>query len=689
MRSLAPWFIITVGGLFVLFMVLSDSKVTEIIGQRANNVGSINEREISYSEFSKMVEQYKSYQTQQTGQDIPQAQMEGFRDQVWDVIVSQQLMNEKVAEFGLAVSDDEIKEQILGPNPPAHLKQSFIDSTGQFNRELYEQAIFDPRNKQILITEENRIREQLLSKKLRDYVNASITVSNDEVRRDYIDKNVKMSAEYVSVSANSIGDSAVTVADDDLKSYYNENKDSYKISPQRKIKYVLFKKEPSKIDTLSIKNNLDAIVKKLKTDSSSFKTYVEIYSDLPYVLDTTDVTRSAAPVFEQLVKAKEGDIIGPTLTFNGFTVHRLVKKLKSKDTYVKASHILIKSAGDDAKAKKEADAIYQELKNGADFAELAKSKSQDGSASRGGDLGWFGEGQMVDEFWQACKKGSVDRVQKPVKSQFGYHVILVTDKTNNKFVVETIANKVDVSATTVDKLNNAANDFEYLAKEGDFENEAKLLGYTVGESMAFGEEAKSVPGIGSNKALIKFAFENDLGDVGTVFNVTSGYLVPMVSDIVKEGFKDFEEVKGPIRSVVLREKKTEKAGEIMAEIKAKVGDSGDLNAAKSVFTNAKVSTVSSIAPNASIPGIGREFAFTNYALNGELNKVSAPIKGKNSYFLVKVNSRSEVNESDFDSKKDQIRTTLLNTKQNRYFQDWLIKLKDDAEISDNRYMFYR
>jgi len=144
MRSLAPAFIITVGALFVLFMVISDSNVLEAIGGRTNNVGSVNGDEISYQEYQQALERQREQTKQQTGNDIPEGEMDQFREQVWEALVTEKLILQEVKRLGLNVSDQEIKDIILGDNPPAFLKQNFIDSLGNFNRALYEEAIFNP-----------------------------------------------------------------------------------------------------------------------------------------------------------------------------------------------------------------------------------------------------------------------------------------------------------------------------------------------------------------------------------------------------------------------------------------------------------------------------------------------------------------------------------------------------------------
>ncbi len=165
MRSLAPWFILLVGGLFVLFMVISDSRVLEFMGQRSQNVGSIDGEDISYQDFSNMVERARQNQERLTGQTIDESQMDFFRDQVWDAIVTQKLLQKKIKEFGIVVTDDEVREALLGPNPPEELKRQFTDSAGVFNRQLYEQALRDPRNKEIVLYYEDIIREQIQQQK--------------------------------------------------------------------------------------------------------------------------------------------------------------------------------------------------------------------------------------------------------------------------------------------------------------------------------------------------------------------------------------------------------------------------------------------------------------------------------------------------------------------------------------------
>mgnify|MGYP002348938311 FL=1 len=106
-------------------------------------------------------------------------------------------------------------------------------------------------------------------------------------------------------------------------------------------------------------------------------------------------------------------------------VYEEAAKQISSDQEVHARHILLET-------EDEAKAVIEELKKGADFAELAKKKSKDPGASDGGDLGFFTKDQMVPEFSAAAFALEPGKISEPVKSQFGWHVIKVEEKRNRK-----------------------------------------------------------------------------------------------------------------------------------------------------------------------------------------------------------------------------------------------------------------
>ncbi|QPA31564.1 peptidylprolyl isomerase [Thermaerobacillus caldiproteolyticus] len=138
---------------------------------------------------------------------------------------------------------------------------------------------------------------------------------------------------------------------------------------------------------------------------------------------------------------------------------------------IRASHILVK----DEKTAKE---IKEKLDKGEDFAKLAKEYSQDpGSAQKGGDLGWFGPGKMVKEFEDAAYSLKVGEISQPVKTEFGYHIIKVTDKEKKKSYnemkdeIEFEVKKSKLDATKVEsKVEKLVKEADVQVKDDDLKS---------------------------------------------------------------------------------------------------------------------------------------------------------------------------------------------------------------------------
>lgn len=687
MRNLAPAFILSVGLIFILFMVISDSNVVEALGGRSNLVGSVNGRDITYQEYERYVQQIIENQKAQTGQEPDPDLYDQYRDQAWDQLVSTILTEQQLEKMGIKVTDEEVVNEITGPNPPEFLRRNFIDSLGNFNRDMYLEAIFDPQNKNVLVQAEEIVKQQLLSQKLQSILLASVNVSEDEIKTKFIDNNVKMTAEYVVVDVNSFADSLVTVTDGDMKDYYNKNLDKYKQEAQRKIEYVIFNLAPSKADSNAVLNTLNAVKEKLTGDTSSFKTYVDIYSEQPYALDSIDINNMPPELSKVSGTLKKGELVGPFISGEFAYLYKIVDVTKSPNTFVRSSHILISGTGTDSSDLAEANRIFALAEAGESFAALAEKYSKDVvSAKQGGDLGWYGKGAMVKEFEDASFNGPVGKVQKPVKTSYGYHIILVTERSNNRLVVEKIVNSLKPSGVTIDRTMQIASDFAFLADKNGFTQSAKEMNYTVQQSAPFNKEVFSIPGLGYNRSMVVFSFENGLNTISPAFKLPSGYVVFRISEIVNAGVKKFELVKEEIKNEVIRLKKFDLAKEVIENVK-KAG--GELSNASNVDSKARYGKSEGFSTSGNIPTVGVDYAFGYAAYNSKENTILGPVKGMRGYYLIKVLDKTPFDEANYNAQRSMILSQLVQERRNNFVAQWLTKLKEDANITDNRYKFYR
>lgn len=120
-----------------------------------------------------------------------------------------------------------------------------------------------------------------------------------------------------------------------------------------------------------------------------------------------------------------------------------------------------------------------------------------------------------------------------------------------------------------------------------------------------------------------------------------------------------------------------------------MGESLDLSAASSIYDKAKVASAPNFTANGNVPGLGRDLAFTQAALDEPLNKISNPFKGIRGYFLIKVTQRTAIDSTLYSIQKNSLRDNLLAQKKSRVFTEWIESLKKDAAIEDTRYLFYR
>jgi len=693
-ENLATFFSIF-AGLFVVYIVLDWGM--DITGRKRNRnlaasqeIGRINNHPILAKDFAELLRRALENQKAQSGVEPDEEQQRMIRDQIWQQLVEQSLYDEQIEKLGIKITDQEIIDWVRGDNPPEFLRQRFIDSNGTFNRQAYDAAIMDPSNRAVMVQVEDILRRQRQREKLQSIITASVQVSENEVLQKFLDQNIKYDADFAFFDPNIlVKDEEINVTDDDYKRYYNENSDDFKVEATRKLKYVLFKEIPSKADSQDVLMEIEDILKRTK-EGANFDTLAKIYSELPNE-DTYQPHGSFNSERENAIfSAKKGDIIGPLLETDGYHLIKVIDFRPGKEDFIHASHILIKIENNDSvKALKEAKSLYERIKNGENFGELAQKYSKDpGSSSKNGDLGWFGKGRMVKPFEDAVYKARPGQLIGPIRTNFGYHIIKVHAKDNREVKITDIHMPVRVSSRTRSEISQRAQDFAYLAKEGSFEKEAEQSRYTISETPSFQKDGV-IGGIGMNNAVNKFAFKNKVGTVSDAIPVSNGYGVFMVSEVKEAGIRPFEEVKSTIEARVKREKKNEKLALLAEEIRKELKPSDSLQLITTKNPKVSIQHLTAFTAGGYIPGVGRDLNFIGALSALKTGEISQPIKGTRGVYLIKLLNKSPFDSTAFAAQKQTLRNQILSEKKNRFFNEWSNQLKKSAEIVDNRDLFYR
>ncbi len=672
---------------------------------RADLIGKVNGTKISYKEFSDVLRNYEENRRAQT--NAPQTDEEESkqdRDQVWQTMVTQMLIEQEINRLGLAVTDQEIQDLVVGDNPPEDLRRYFVDSTGQFRRDVYDQFLAnpdqfvrDPRGTdpsygtRWLLEYEKNLRQRLLQEKLQSVILATVRVSDGELRERYAEQNRQYNALFALFDPNVlVKDADVKLTDDDLKSYYQENIDQYKYPANRKLQYALFLEKASAGDSAARLTTMDDVVEKAKS-GQDFLDLVFTYSDNPdsgaYFKHGELSPAVETPVFA----AKTGSIVGPIQDAEGLHLFKVLAERKGDKEYIHASHILLPVEGqrDSNAVKALARKVAAFAREGKDFGELAKEYSKDpGTAGHGGDLGWFTRGRMVPAFEAAVFTAKPGDIVGPVRTQFGLHIIKVLGRDSRELKLANVLLRMTPSSQTKADVYERAKDFAYNTKSGEFAAEAKSYGLQVLETQ-IQEKAAVIPGIGVNEGVNKWAFDNKVGSTSDPFTVSGGYAVFTVAEAKDAGVRPFDEVKESLRPLALREKKLDAVARLADEARAKLGPSDSLTRAAQLDPGVRVQQTGPFTLSGSVPGIGRDETFMGAAAGLEAGQISHAVKGLRGAYLIQLLSRTEVDSAAYASQKEALRTRLLQEKRSRFLSDWLAQLRERAEIEDHRDNFYR
>ena len=471
---------------------------------------------------------------------------------------------------------------------------------------------------------EDQLRQAILAEKLRTSVAGWMSVSDADVAAEFRRRNEKVKLDVVPLTADAFR-SQVKVEDADLQQRFDANKESYRIGEKRKVKYALLEVEK--------------------------------------VRETVQVPDADVEAFYTQNKAQY-----------------------STEGRVRASHILLKTEGkDDATVKAKAEALLAQAKApNADFAALAKANSEDeGSAVNGGDLNYFGKGQMVPEFEAAAFSLKPGQVSELVKTTFGYHIIKVVDSQP-----ETVRPVADVKPEIIEQLKwqKAQQQAEQIGKAmeaaiksaADMEKVAKERGITVVESPFFLRD-EPIGDLGAAPDVANRAFTMKDGEVTPVLRVSRGWVFATPAGKQDSYIPQLAEVTDRVRDDVIRDKAAELLKTRAAAIAADLKKAPDFAAAvkKAGF---EVKTSELIARGGSLPDIGPNAEVEAAVFGAAPGTVTDAITTATGAVIVRVAEKADVTEQQIADGRDALREELTGQRRDQFFSAYMAKAKTALKI---------
>ena len=673
--------------LFVIQDILAPN--SSIICQNRNIVGSINGEEIDLVRFNAVYEELTYNFSLNNGRSPTQQEVSELRDQAWERLINDISYVEEFNKIGLTVTDKESVDMVQGNNIHPMIIQAFSDpSTGSFNKDNvigYLQNLSNqPANQQqAWFSFESNLKPMRLRTKYDNLIAQSTYYNSLDAEAEYFNTSSQIDLAYFYIPFFAVSDTLFDVSTNEMRSYLNKNKSDYNQDETRSIDYAFFSVQPSAEDSTFFENEINDIRSNLMSSNIiDDSTYAVINSDSfnPYIKYNPDELPT------DLVGKDVGFITEPTYENGSISIKKLSKIDQDAQEKARAKHILLRfDDSNKSTVRTEANRILNLLRSGSDFGETARTYSQDGSASNGGDLGWFTDGMMVKPFQDAVfsrrRSGLIPRI---IETDFGFHIINVTyPKTRTSYFVANISKDILPSDNTRNNIYRSAELFKLDIKStedvfSDYLKENNIIGGNISDIDKNSTEVGTIPNA-RNVILWSYSDDRYVGEVSDVLETDEGYIVAQINEMKDEGTKKLDEVENSIKRRIIDEKKYEYLKEILVDYSS-LQDLKDNSGLGDIYRSSGISMTENSLSNV---GFSPESIGTAFSMQeGELTR---PFKIDGGVIVLGLESKVL---ADTLSNYDDYRNTLIQT--NRFNVPLKIDdaIKHFSDIEDDRYKFF-
>ena len=702
-----------------LIIIIALALFSFIIGDIFTNMGSadksqnivatVNGDDIERGAFMNQVENIQ----RQSGGSVTNTQA---MNRVWDQEVRNKVMQTQYDALGISIERDYMR-QLLMQNLGS--LDEFKNDAGLFDEDKLNEFIANlkaiapetttlngsPVNYKAWTDFEQTISQTGVQQTYFNLVKAGVIGTLTEGELDYQLENDKADLKYVQIPFSSIPDSVLKIKKSDIKNYIKKHSKKYEVEASRDLVYVQFKEQASLEDEQAIQAELSALVddkvefneaaKANETvigfkNSSDANAFVNANSSVKY--NNNFVFESSLPKadLKAMVSLELNDVYGPYKEGDSYKLSKLVAKKMISDS-TKVRHILIPFVGGvrvdpsvtstDAQAKAQADSIYKVLKtNRSKFNSLLVLSSDKVSNEKDGVI----EFAYTDGFAEEFKAYSFENSKGSlgvVKTDFGYHVIEILSQgpKQQAYKIATIVQEIEPSVKTIDDVFKNKSKFEIAIAKSDFNEVSDQANYKTMPVSSIKELDESIPGIGMQRAIVRWSFEDgtEVGDFKS-FNISGGgFVVAKITAVNEKGLMSVEKASVTALPEIRKEKKAALIiGRVTATTLEAIASEEGQTVKTAVSVNMKNPTLSGAGREPKV--IGTVFGLTK----GATSKLVVGLNGVYAVQLTKLTTASELpNYQAAANRVGQAKSNAVNSK-------LYTALKDAAEIEDNRASFY-
>lgn len=692
---------------WIAVLLVGIAIVAFIIGDLTKNnrgipdMGKINGTTITAQHFDVLQkEMEENYKRQQGISQIASDVEYQLRDQVWQTLVDETLMEAQYEKLGLVVSSAELSDMYSGKFIHPYLRQMFTDpKTGEYNLQAiqYYTENFDQLDtaaRQQWVELEKNVKKDRLQQKY-----AALIAKGFYMPKAIAEKVASMGStvsnvRVVDLAYQSLDNEEANPTEEDYQKYYEEHKAEFRIREElRELNYIVYPLNPTAADMEAIQKDVFRAYGEMQTiENDEIPFFVNSESDHSYD-STYKKAADFAPLDTAIMAAGDGGFVAPRLVGNQWMMAKVLSSASRPDS-MRASTIYVfnqRAGGNitrsDAQAKELADSIALLLKtNKITFEEAVAQYSDDPQKEdTKGDMDWQVDGGygFLNEDIINTPVGEIFTFKHP--NEVGYFIVKVTDKTPavKKYRVAMVSREIVPSEATSREIYNQANQFA-----GQNRTYQEMIAAAQSQNLQVRNAlcnamTGQLQGVKNSRSIVQWAFneKTQIGDVADqIFEADNMYVVASLKDVYKKGYPQLDQIRSMIENQVRIDKKAEV---LMARAEEAKKAGKDITAIATKL-NAVVDTVDSVSFNDYYFGkFGMEPKVQASVAAAKAQSMVGPIKGASGVYMVQIDAVGK--NEDMDA------AALRASMEQNYMQKLRAVsqvLKDKAKIVDQRSKFF-
>lgn len=522
-------------GSFGLLWVIMDVFDPNALSATPRALGSVNGEPIDFDEYNSRVQYYSNAYTQQTGASMTAETRAVYESQVWEDLVSAALLEQKMDELGITVTDQELLDMVYGDNPDPLIRQYFAREDGSIDPFAVQNILGSGEYTQEAIAIELQLRQKRRQEKLGNFITAGLQVTDKEVLNEYIKRNSFAEFSFIRFPYNEIDESEIEVTDSELRAYYNDNKEKYEQEESYRATFVSFSTLPTAGDSAAIVAEVEDLrgdFAAAENDSLFLLRQLSTTAFNNVFVKESELREEYAPVLDVAVGEVTEVIKLPTSA-------AVIKKIADRGDEIKfavfsrAFEALPSTIDDAAEAADEFQYFATEESSFEEEAERAGLTTQEVFATKGNSfISGLGSSQQALDFFARSDEGDVSL---PLELNSRFVVIKLEEKTKAGYrpfdevrgQIETQVKNDKRKEATVAKIQSM------MAGNGSLEALSSASSKEVQSMDNLAASSLVITGAGREPGIIGAIFSMSVGQTSGVLEGLNGAYVVEVTSLTK------------------------------------------------------------------------------------------------------------------------------------------------------------